>query len=79
MSQSKNPFEIRLEALKMAKEMLDRQFDVQTEIAYKAYEQADKFGKDTLEAFKEYTPKMFQPEEVVAKAKEFIDFISKKD
>ena len=74
MSQGKNPFEIRLEALKMAKEMLDMQVHQQTELAYKAYEQADKFGNDTLEAFKQYTPKMFQPEEVVSKAKEFIDF-----
>ena len=72
---NKNPFEIRLETLKMAKEMLDQAHAQQMDIMYQTFEQWKDAGKDAQEFLEKHTPKMYQPEEVVAKAKEFYQFI----
>jgi len=72
---NKNPFEIRLETLKMAKEMLDQANAQQMDMIHHALDQWKEAGKDAKEFLETYTPKMYQPEEVVAKAKEFYQFI----
>ena len=78
MSTNKNPFEIRLETLKMAKEMMDQAYSTQMDMAHHAMEQWKQAGKDTTEFLAEYTPKMYQPDEVVKKATELYEYISKK-
>lgn len=72
---NKNPFEIRLETLKMAKEMLDQTYQTQQDMMYQALEQWKEAGKDAQSFLSEYAPKMYQPDEVVSKAKEFYKFI----
>lgn len=75
---SKNPFEIRLEALKMAKEMLDNQYQEQLGLAHASMEAWANAGKDYKEFFEQYTPKMYQPKEVIEQAQQFYKFISEK-
>ena len=79
MSANKNPFEIRLELLKMAKEMMDRQYDDQIDLAHAAMEQFKEQGKSVTEYFEKYTPKMYQPKEIMDKATELYTFVTKKD
>ena len=78
MNVNKNPFEIRLETLKMAKEMMDQAYDSQMDMTHQALEQWKEAGKDAQEFLAEYTPKMYQPQEVVAKAQELYEYISTK-
>ena len=85
---NKNPYEIRLEtlkmakemldqaSLKMAKEMLDQAYATQMDLTHQAMEQWKEAGKETKEFLAEYTPKMYQPDEVVNKAQEFYKFIT---
>ena len=73
---NKNPFEIRLETLKMAKEMMDKQVEMQEQLAYQVLDQYKEQGKDIAEFYATYTPKMYQPSEIVKKADELYKFIS---
>jgi adenosine deaminase len=73
---NKNPYEIRLETLKMAKEMLDQAYHSQMDMTHQALEQWKEAGKDAKEFLSEYTPKMYQPTEVVKQAQEFYKFIT---
>lgn len=77
-SVNKNPFEIRLETLKMAKEMLDRQYDVAVDATMQSMEFWKTAGKNQQQFLSEYVPKMYQPEEVVKTANEFYSFITEK-
>lgn len=78
MSQ-KNPFELRFDTLAMAKEMLDRQYDTAQTQMFEMLEQAKVQQKDLQEVFDKYTPKMYQPTEIMAKAEELYKFVTKKD
>lgn len=75
---NKNPFEIRLETLKMAKEMLDKQYDMAVETTQKSMEMWKNAGKNQEQFLAEYVPKMYQPQEVVKTANEFYSFITEK-
>ena len=75
---SKNPFEIRLETLKMAKEMADQQFQLQMDFMHRMMDQSSEEGKSIRNAFKEYVPNMYQPEEVIKKANELYAYVSEK-
>ena len=75
---NKNPFEIRLETLKMAKEMMDQQYDMQMNMMYQMVDQAKEHGQNVKEALETYTPDMYNPNKVIEKATEFYEYISKK-
>ena len=49
-SMSKNPYEIRLETLKMAKEMADQQFQLQMDFMNRMIDENQETGKDIKEA-----------------------------
>jgi len=82
---NKNPFEIRLEILKMAKEMMDQQYDQATTMWWAT---ADKFAEatnqtmaDALEKSKELMearPAMYTPKEIMENAQELYSFVEKK-
>lgn len=75
---NKNPFEIRFDVLAMAKEMLDKQYEMAQSNYYTFVDQV----KDNTKSFEElekYIPKMYQPHEVMEKAEELYKFIMKKD
>lgn len=76
---SKNPFELRFDTLAMAKEMLDKTYELQQAQMFEAIEQAKRQSKDITEIFEKYTPKMYQPQEIMEKAEELYKFVTKKD
>jgi len=76
---SKNPFEIRFDTLAMAKELLDRHYDTQLQQLHIAIENAQAQSKDVTEILEKYTPKMYQPSEIMKNAEELYSFVTKKD
>jgi len=65
--------------LPLAKDMLDRQYDTAQTQMFEMLEQAKTQQKDLIEVFEKYTPKMYQPQEIMEKAEELYKFITKKD
>ena len=76
---NKNPFELRFDVLKMAKEMMDQQYDIAQNQFYQMIDNAKEQNQDIAEVFEKYTPKMYQPKEIMEKADELYKFIMKKD
>jgi pyruvate/2-oxoacid:ferredoxin oxidoreductase alpha subunit len=76
---SKNPFELRFDTLAMAKDLLDRQYDMAQAQMYEMISQARDTNKDITEVIEKYTPKMYQPQEIMEKAEELYKFVTKKD
>jgi hypothetical protein len=76
---TKNPYEIRFDLLKMAKEMLDRQYDQASTMAWEAMTKAMETNKDLYKDVEKYVPKMFTPEEIIDQAERLQQFINKKD
>jgi hypothetical protein len=76
---NKNPFEIRLEILKMAKEMMDRQYEDQVNLAHSMISEFKEAGKSAEDYFAKYAPKMYDPKSIMDKAQELYGFVSKKD
>ena len=71
---NKNPFEIRAEMLQLAKEYMDQQYHMNIQFAEKMMEQ----NKQSADDFKDMY-KMYSIEELMEKAKEMYNFVSKKD
>ena len=75
---SKNPYEIRLETLKMAKEMADQQFQLQMDFMHRMMDENQETGKDLNDAYDKYVPDMYKPEEIVKRANELYAYVSEK-
>jgi len=83
---TKNPFEIRLEILKMAKEMMDTNYhdamdgwwNMASSYAEAANKTTDDFLKQSEELMKS-KPVMYSPKEMMEKAQELYSFVSNKD
>lgn len=71
---NKNPFEIRAEMLQLAKDYMDQQYHMNIQFAERMVEQ----NKKTVEELKDMY-KMYSVEELMEKAKEMYNFVSKKD
>ena len=76
---NKNPFELRFDVLRMAKEMMDQQHEIAQNKFYQMVDQAREQNKDIQDIFEKYTPKMYQPKEIMDKADELYKFITKRD
>lgn len=76
---NKSPFELRFDVLKMAKELMDQQYDIAQQQYWTMVENAKEQSKDVQEVFEKYTPKMYQPSEIMSKAEELYTFVTKKD
>lgn len=81
---NKNGFEIRLEVLKMAKEMMDQQYSEASNAYWNAvHSAADRWNTSVSEAVQHVTnlkpPVMYTPAEIMAKAQELYGFVAKKD
>jgi hypothetical protein len=76
-----NPYEIRLELLKMAKEMMDDQVAHSTKqywsIVENAVEQRNKTTKQAMIEFAEFNPSPYTPAELMKKATELYTFVEK--
>lgn len=73
-----NPFEIRLETLRMAKEMLDQNYQVQQDLMHRMIDQTSEVNGDIQEAYDKYVPKMYHPDEIVKKANELYSYVCEK-
>lgn len=71
---NKNPFEIRAEMLQLAKDYMDQQYHMNIQFAEKLMEQ----NKQTADEYKDMY-KMYSMEDLMEKAKEMYNFVSKKD
>lgn len=80
---NKNPFEIRLELLKMAKDMMDRQYDEASNAYWSAINAySEKWNTSVEELVKrtqELKPPAYTPKEMMEKAKELYTFVSTKE
>ena len=63
-----NPYQIRYDVLSMAKDMMDKQYEMQSQLAWKMMEMAKDNQSEALEAWKTYVPKAITPEEIKAQA-----------
>lgn len=75
---AKNPYEIRFDLLSMAKDMLDRQYEQASIMAWEAMNKAMETNRDLYKDVGKYLPKMFTPEEIVAQAEKLQSFITDK-
>ena len=75
---SKTPFEVRADLLAMAKEYMDRQYEINVQFAQQAFEKAVEAGKVTAESWKEYVPAHYTLEELTKKAQELYGFVTTK-
>ena len=75
---SKNPYEIRLETLKMAKEMADQQFQLQMDFMNRMIDENQETRKDIKDAYDKNVPNMYKPEEIVKRANELYSYVSEK-
>jgi hypothetical protein len=71
---NKNPFEIRSEMLHMAKDYMDKQWEMNYVFTQQMFEQGKKTAEEMQAALKPYST-----EELMKKAAEFYSFVSKKD
>ena len=76
---AKTPYEIRFDLLKMAKDLLDRQYEQSVAIAWQALEKGMETNKTLYKDLEKYVPKMFTPEEIVEQAERLQTFVNKKD
>ena len=75
---SKTPFEVRADLLAMAKEYMDRQYEINVQFAQQAFYKAVEAGKVTAESWKEYVPAQYTLEELTKKAQELYGFVTTK-
>lgn len=73
-----NPYQIRTDLLAMSKEMLDKTYESQMEVARKAMDIYKENTEQALEAWQRYVPKMYTPDEIVSKAEELYQFVTDK-
>ena len=71
---NKNPFEIRTEMLHMAKDYMDKQWEMNYYFTQQMFEQGKKTAEEMQAALKPYST-----EEMMKKAAELYSFVSKKD
>ena len=76
---NKNPFELRTEVLAMAKDYMDKQQELNIQLAQKAFDEALAAQKVSTDAWKSYVPSMYSIEDLMKKAQELYGFVSKKD
>lgn len=74
-----NPYQIRTDVLAMAKDIVDRQYDIQMEIFKKTMELYTEDKATAEEAYKKYVPKAMTTEEIKAKAAELYEFVLEKN
>jgi len=74
---TKNPYELRFDVLAMAKELADRAYDQQQQVFWTMVGQAQEQAEDLDKVVEKYTPKMYQPKEIMEKAEELYNFVKK--
>lgn len=70
---------MRLEILRMAKDMLDQQYTTAATYAWEMYEKAAKENAELYKTWEEFIPKMYTPDEIIAQAEKLKAFINKSE
>jgi hypothetical protein len=70
-----NPFEIRAELIAQSADFLKRQHEINTEFAKKTFDQLVTQGQKVQADYKEYMPKMYSFEDVIAQAEKLYGFV----
>jgi len=73
-----NPYQIRTDILAMAKDILDKQYDMQMQVAHQVMEMHKENAEQALEAYKKYVPKQITPEEIKSQADKLYEFVTDK-
>ena len=76
---NKNPYEVRLEVMKMAQDMLEREQSIKEQKFYTKLEvlRSDKIPADTINKFiDESVPTAYTTSDITAKASELYAFVS---
>jgi hypothetical protein len=63
----------------MAKDMLDRQYDLAVDATHMTMEKFGNATTDPKEFFDKYTPKMYKPEEIIKTANELYTFVEQSE
>jgi hypothetical protein len=74
---NKNPFEIRLDLIQMAKDYLDAQAKVNTDFATKVFSEMVANGRATTEQWQNFVPAQYTIKDITDKANELYGFIVK--
>lgn len=72
---NKNPFEIRLEILKMAKDYLEQQYQTNLSFAQTLYHKALESGQVMQENLHSFIPKSYTIEDIMKKSQELYGFV----
>jgi len=79
----KNPFEVRLEILKMAQEMLRESYNETASMSWEMISKVAEYQHKPIQELKDYfealKPVMYTPADVLKKASELYEFVTKKD
>jgi len=75
---NRNPFELRTDLLAMAKDYLDKQYDMNVMFAEKTVETLNEQAENYQEQVKELMPKPYTMGELIDKANELYSFVTKK-
>ena len=73
---NKSPFESRADLLKQAQDHLESQYEANLAFATDMFYKTVKEGTVTMETYKQYMPPFPTTEEILAKAKEFYNFVN---
>lgn len=78
MTNKSNPFELRLEMLKMAKDYLDNQLTITRDAAMQSWHASVSFAEKMNQELPKMPelPKMYGIEEITKMAEQFNDFVS---
>ena len=81
-NQNMNPFQVRLEVLKMAKEMMDRNYDEMSNAfnstIFNLAQTWNKSAEEMIEQVEKMRPTMYDPADMIKKAQELYGFVSEK-
>ena len=75
---NKSPFEIRLEILKMTAELMQAEYASNVEFAQEVFESIKDKTALTTSQLDKFMPKPFDFEDMVAKSKQFYEFVNAK-
>ena len=74
----KNPYEVRLETLKMAKEMVDQEFFLKENLMNRMIDQAVETGEDIKKVYLMNAPEMYSTQDIINKADELNSYVSER-
>ena len=73
-----NPYQIRYDVLNMAKEIADKHYDMQVDLANKMLGMYKEDTEQALDAWQKYVPKALNPDEIKLQAEKLYEFVSEK-